>query len=147
MSECEAGCGSETKEGRRTCGSVLCAMKIAMGFVTDETGAHVAYDAAKPADSEEGGERYDDEAEALIAKLDARAMFLLVLDGDRGSDFSIRLRAATPQLELWTRRLLNQVRRVAARCERALDAQYDVPDACDDGELVPQAERAPEASS
>lgn len=138
MSACEAECGRDAKEGRRTCGAVPCAMKIAAAVMSGEASARVVCES--PADETPEGSRYDDLTEGLFEQLDARAMFVVVLDGVRGSDFSLQVRAGKTEAELWTRRLLGQVRRVAARCERALDGPYSVPNDVTEFDLVPQSE-------
>jgi hypothetical protein len=100
MAACEAGCGREAVDGRPTCGGEAC-----------------------------GPGLYDSLVEALLNELDAQAVFVVVLNGSKGSDCSLQFKARDAEhAELWGRRMVSQARIALEQIDQELnDASNLVP--------------------
>ena len=65
---------------------------------------------------------YDEETSALLHEVQARCVFVVVLNGIKGSDCSLQFMARNAEdAELWGRRMVSQARRALDDIEQELN--------------------------
>lgn len=124
MSKCAAdGCERDAVDGKETCGTLECAVRVGLELFGPDIGAtertHVRIG------SKQGDGAYDAFGEAIMRDTEASAVFVLVMDGKDGGDYSLHIDAPDAfGAELWARRTVSHLRRLTGRLDISMDAAF-----------------------